>query len=223
MLVLTVVSCNILGSCEFVLRFGSLFYGATNVQKFIFILLLESCSDQISTDCTRTISSSLDLKNSYQTMETVDSAVTQSITMFLLILDIVILDIVIVKAILDINILDIVIVIVKTILDIDIILISPIADGDDGGGGQRSAAVQHHLLPLLPSHHRLPGTASQQVPALKSFQETIENTLFFSGISNTCLRSTTSCTRFRASSTGHCKLTPPWSRSLRSSEASTYP
>ena len=83
-------------------------------------------------------------------METVDSAVTQSITMFLLILDIVILDIVFVKAILDIYIM---------------LICLPFTDSDDGGGGQCSAAVQHHLLPLLPSHHRLPGTACQQVPA----------------------------------------------------------
>ena len=122
--------------------------------------------------------------------EALDGVVMQSITMFLFIFittifDIVILDIVIVKAILDIDILDIVIVIVKTILDIDIMLILPIADGDDGGGGQRSAAVQHHLLPLLPSHHRLPGTASQQVPARKSFQETIENTAFSPQVSPT--------------------------------------
>ena len=59
--------------------------------------------------------------------------------------------------------------IVQAILNIDIILIVPIADGEDGGPGQRSPAVQHHLLPLLPGHHRLPGTASQQVPAQKSF------------------------------------------------------
>ena len=70
------------------------------------------------------------------------------------------------------NILSIVILdifIVQAILNIDIIMIVPIADGEDGGGGQRSPAVQHHLLPLLPGHHRLPGTASQQVPAQKSF------------------------------------------------------
>ena len=109
-----------------------------------------------------------------------DSAVIQSITMFLLIRITTILDIVI----LDIVILDIVF--VKAILDIYIMLIClPFTDSDDGGGGQRSAAVQHHLLPLLPSHHCLPRTACQQVPARKSFQETIENTAFSPQVSPT--------------------------------------
>ena len=38
-----------------------------------------------------------------------------------------------------------------------------LADGKDGYGGQCGSALQHHLLPLLPRHHRLPRTPGQQV------------------------------------------------------------
>ena len=58
------------------------------------------------------------------------------------------------------------------------VTIVPIADGEDGGGGQRGPAVQHHLLPLLPSHHCLPGTAGKQVSAQKAFF-VFENSPFF--------------------------------------------
>ena len=44
------------------------------------------------------------------------------------------------------------------------ITMTMLADGKDGYGGQCGPALQHHLLPLLPRHHRLPRTPGQQVP-----------------------------------------------------------
>ena len=86
------------------------------------------------------------------------------------------------------------------------ITITMLADGKDGYGGQCGSALQHHLLPLLPRHHRLPRTPGQQVPFFL-LKKQIGRKLCL-GISSICSPSTTSCTRSRASSTAHCKLTP---------------
>ena len=87
------------------------------------------------------------------------------------------------------------------------ITMTMLADGKDGYGGQCGPALQHHLLPLLPRHHRLPRTPGQQVPFFL-LKKQIGRKLCL-GISSICSPSTTSCTRSRASSTELCKSSSP--------------